>query len=1644
MESETSQTDDNNELRQKLTIVKATYENKIRDYKKSNDDQKRLVEENKKRLIAIENENSRLKDENKQLKDEIERALFECAQQEKLQEQERESRISLETAKFQELAQAKGNYIMSSLRQQHHNQIQKLENELQECRNSEYQLQHKCRLSELEKDSYMKRCESLEKDVEQWQNLAKSAIEEKLQTATIDLDRYQQSSQSYERAYKDQIIVAQKANSDKDEANQYHREQLRLLNTELENAQRLIQINEKREEEHQKLMTETKGVVDDLNNTLLETKAKFEEKQNLHDEIQRLKEENRQLSDISAIADTTPVGAVNLALQKKGKSIVQLYSEYSKLQERIIAEEKKNMELLQLLNTFNHEIEYDRIVNEHRQMSEQLLQRDKEIENTKALLKNSRSENQELNDRIIELQNEKELCVKHNTSLLEELDKLRKEGSTSVELNVNGEPVKYDDLSSLYSRTLHLESEKTIMIRKMQSYQNMISELEVQISLKNTENKNAVGEVTRLQQRLKQCQTQIETLERERDLELRKRRSMSIELTPIKGAHQMNVSSASFLPEYQPENTDLKNRLDIATDEIKNYEEKLRKANQELAVFRHEKIQLSYDKQHLEERYKILDSHFNMKNDESKSNKDLLRQVQKINEQLEKQAKQADNERVILSHELKTLKNEYQTRKDEWEQLQRDFNKEMDGLMTDKQKAETEAQGTQRLLEEKGRLETELSETQDKLLAIQVKHDKLNEQHEELSEKYYSILTKSAEDKSKFIEENTTLQQKIHVIESEQDKLNATIESLNKEIQEYKDKVHLLETQGQGPAIVQLQRDLDTLKKEHEELQKYSESYKDLAESRGKSLEENEGLYLELKTAADQEINEKNVTIAALQEELQKIKDELTSKEDNLNKQLKELSDALDQLSISQQQLNELMSSSAARDQQHSEETKRREILLEESQQNYNRELAAHAAAVKSLNDLQLQHKELQEEFDQLKEISKQAESSWNNARTRLEKELADSQQTCNDLGNDNKVLRNYFNNMTTDKASQYHVISLLRSDQQKVEAEKEYYAKQSERYKAQLEQTQKNYDETQALLLKERAEKSSPDKQLRNELLEAQKLSKILDESNQTLRNEKENLDKKMSELESSLKESEEKNGSLEAEIRNLKVDVSTSKQEITLLKDDNNKWKDRFQTVLKKYGTEVESLTQDLNKAKSAYENTIKTTKAQYENLKAQAIKLKNEKDGIKTKAEQLEKESVQLKQENTNSKQEITKLKELNKKIHMHMQGIQRRAGELKKENEETKKQIEELKSQAEEFKKQTDEKTKQFEEDRAEFLRVKAQESIYTSRLKRMEAENSDLKQKVQSLSESSSKAESANQPTAETTTKDTVALAEDFLQSLTALPIAPTSPSMSVTPNPPATPTALIKLDLNTANASPKSPLQATQELPIDKQDDVSQSPSVSPSVQPANIQSNNVQPATTSGVDSPNTTTSVLVKPSGNNNNTGQMQNVPREKPPVKIQRHRGPTVLPGSPRVDPVQIASPTPTTEEQSSTQPQTVPDTEKVAQTSEIPETDVAVQPVVQQASTEIVSLRPAESEPQTSEVAEEASSTETLTGHKRSRNEVEEEQLSTTATQAEDVNTTTIPSNVADEGNEGENVNTVIPVIIEDVDENPATKKMKLEE
>ncbi|RGB36954.1 hypothetical protein C1646_66572 [Rhizophagus diaphanus] len=537
----------------------------------------------------------------------------------------------------------------------------------------------------------------------------------------------------------------------------------------------------------------------------------------------------------------------------------------------------------------------------------------------------------------------------------------------------------------------------------------------------------------------------------------------------------------------------------------------------------------------------------------------------------------------------------------------------------------------------------------------------------------------------------------------------------------------------------------------------------------------------------------------------------------------------------------------------------------------------------------------------------------------------------------------------------------------------------------------------------------------------------------------------------------------------------------------------RDRMKSEIDRLNADIDSHKKQINDLKSTSDSATKsnhTLKAQFDNLKTSAMKFKNDRDNYKTKIEQMEKENTQFKQENEKSKMENTRLRESlegqKKKFQGHVQNMQRTLQQKatsqlqvyqeqsKKEIEELKKQIEELKKQIEELKKQNEEKTKQVEEKtkqveektkqveektkqveektkqveektkqveektkqveealekEPELLRIKAQESMYKSKISRLETENTELKQKFQSSSESSLKEVIASQPTAETIAKDTAVKTEEFLQSL--LPMTSISSSISTTTNLPGV-TSTVHNDSNTTT-SPGSPFQAVQELHNDAQENI---------LQPPVMQQITVQPAATaaSSGDGPNTTgASVSVRLPGSN--TGQIQNAPREKPPVKIQRHRGPLVLPSSPR-GPSQVASPTPTVEEQPLNQSQTVSDTEKVVQPSEVTE---AIAITVQPAQEVPNEIQP-ENEPLTSVLEETPAET---TVRKRSWDEVEtqEEPLaSTSAVQVEDFDIT-IASNIADEGDEEEVKGDAVansPTTNDDDAGFPATKKIKLEE
>lgn len=105
------------------------------------------------------------------------------------------------------------------------------------------------------------------------------------------------------------------------------------------------------------------------------------------------------------------------------------------------------------------------------------------------------------------------------------------------------------------------------------------------------------------------------------------------------------------------------------------------------------------------------------------------------------------------------------------------------------------------------------------------------------------------------------------------------------------------------------------------------------------------------------------------------------------------------------------------------------------------------------------------------------------------------------------------------------------------------------------------------------------------SQLLDQINTLNMVRESNATLRDESIRSDRKAKELEMRLQQTNATLDPLKNELRELKASVQQYQQEITLLTEDNERWKARNQQILEKYDridpAEVQSLRDEIAKA-------------------------------------------------------------------------------------------------------------------------------------------------------------------------------------------------------------------------------------------------------------------------------------------------------------------------------------------------------------------------------------------------------------------------------------------------------------------------------
>jgi nucleoprotein TPR len=279
--------------------------------------------------------------------------------------------------------------------------------------------------------------------------------------------------------------------------------------------------------------------------------------------------------------------------------------------------------------------------------------------------------------------------------------------------------------------------------------------------------------------------------------------------------------------------------------------------------------------------------------------------------------------------------------------------------------------------------------------------------------------------------------------------------------------------------------------------------------------------------------------------------------------------------------------------------------IAQEAQQNYERELVKHAKAAQSVQQLREEIGNLRTELRTLRTEAETAtatlqssESSWEAQKVEYERELREVRSRVDDLVKQNNILHQQFESVTS-QAQQIRqrsdsdlatledsvqespfgnedsveglreVIKYLRREKEIVDIKFELLQQENRRLKQRLDRTTADLDETRTLLMSEREKEANAaaSSAQHQELLTKINELNLLRESNVTLRNENERNAKRAAELERKVSELTAQISPIEEKTRILQAELESKDDQMRLLAEDNERWKNRNQQILQKY---------------------------------------------------------------------------------------------------------------------------------------------------------------------------------------------------------------------------------------------------------------------------------------------------------------------------------------------------------------------------------------------------------------------------------------------------------------------------------------------
>jgi nucleoprotein TPR len=426
--------------------------------------------------------------------------------------------------------------------------------------------------------------------------------------------------------------------------------------------------------------------------------------------------------------------------------------------------------------------------------------------------------------------------------------------------------------------------------------------------------------------------------------------------------------------------------------------------------------------------------------------------------------------------------------------------------------------------------------------------------------------------------------------------------------------------------ISNLKRELEAAQEEVESARTDASKYQAIASDVEEQMEGHFEAQEQYQQEMDQLLAEKNNNIRDLEKRVEEISSELAA----TNTELSELRRTHDEEGALFTQRKAELDSEITRLQEaadrykqtaafHQEDLKAQAEIATRAQQNYENELVKHSDAMKNLQREREQHNKLKTEVAQFKaqaegarEALEEGKEHWAEARERYERELAQSRTKLSELEEQNKIVHQQLENVSTQIASLkqsrvsvaggdsetvnsdqssglQEVVNYLRKEKEILEVQYEIALNENKKLEATVKGLQNQLDQTREML--STAQQSQAQTQQGNLSLEAYRRNveqmNTIRESNITLRNE---LRQANTRLEQKTKEVEVLYAQiqpLQSRVQELEVELEATVKELESARQNGDHWQKRCQDVLHKYDridpAELEALKDKISSLES-----------------------------------------------------------------------------------------------------------------------------------------------------------------------------------------------------------------------------------------------------------------------------------------------------------------------------------------------------------------------------------------------------------------------------------------------------------------------------